>query len=264
MSSVLVGRRNRFKKPKSRSLPAWRRLPALIDWAALARRGALVALVAASLAGLTWALNRPVSSVAIDGSFQRVSPVEIEKAVAPYLSAGFMSVDLDAVRRAVQQIPWVDQARVQRRWPTSLHISVVEQTAAARWNGSGLLNTRGELFIQSAAYVPPELPALSGPAGTEGQVAKLYLDAEPRLVEAGLRIAALKLDERGAWEMDLSNGLAVRLGRNHVEQRVGRFIRTAAGIIAHRLSEVAYVDMRYANGFAVGWRTAAMPAAQPP
>ena len=264
MSSVLPGRRNRFKKPKSRALPAWRRLPALVNWAALARRGALVALVAACLAGLTWALNRPMSSVAIDGSFQRVSPLDVEKAVAPYLSSGFMSANLDAIQRAVEQIPWVDQARVQRRWPTSLHITVIEQTAAARWNGSGLLNTRGELFIRSAAQVPPELPALSGPEGTESQVAKLYLDAEPRMVEAGMRIAALKLDERGAWEMDLSNGLAVRLGRNHIHQRVGRFIRTAAGVIAHRLSEVAYVDMRYANGFAVGWRTAAMPAAEAP
>ena len=39
--------------------------------------------------------------------------------------------------------------------------------------------------------------------------------------------------------------------------------------IAHRLTDIAYVDMRYSNGFAVGWRNAAShlvvsPAAKEP
>ncbi len=75
----------------------------------------------------------------MDGSFQRVSPGQIEKAVAPYAHAGFLSTDLDAVEDAVEALPWVDRARVQRRWPNSLHVTVVEQTAAARWGDSGLL-----------------------------------------------------------------------------------------------------------------------------
>jgi cell division protein FtsQ len=55
----------------------------------------------------------------------------------------------------------------------------------------------------------------------------------------------------------------VRLGRRDVEERTERFLRTAAGVIAHHVNEVTYVDMRYSNGFAIGWRTAAatMPAA---
>ncbi|MDE2304141.1 MAG: cell division protein FtsQ/DivIB, partial [Gammaproteobacteria bacterium] len=189
------------------------------------------------------------------------TPVEIEKAIAPYLSGGLMSANLDAIRRAVEAIPWVDQVRVQRRWPTSLGLTVIEQTPAARWNGTGLLNRRGELFIRDATLIPPELPALSGPPGSESQVAQLYLANEPLVVEAGMRIAAVRLDARGAWEVDLSNGLTVRLGRSHVEQRLQSFVRTAAPIVAQRVAEIAYVDMRYANGFAVGWRTVATPAA---
>ena len=69
-----------------------------------------------------------------------------------------------------------------------------------------------------------------------------------------MRIAALRLDERGAWEMDLDSGVTVRLGRRDVEERIERFIRTASQVIAHRLAEVNYVDMRYSNGFAIGWR----------
>jgi len=256
-------RRNRFKNRASPK-PAERRLSKLIAAGRThARRAGLGLAALAALAALGWALDRPVSVISMDGSFQRVSPGQIEKAVAPFARAGFMSADLDAVQRAVEALPWVDHARVQRRWPGSLHVTVIEQTAAARWGESGLLNTRGELFMRSAAHVPVELPRLSGPEGTESQVAQRFLAIQGRMLEAGLRIAALRLDERGAWEMDLDNGVTVRLGRRDVDERIDRFIRTASQVIAHRMNDISYVDMRYSNGFAIGWRNAQAPAASP-
>lgn len=256
-------RRNRFKDRKQGTRGRWRLPRIAIDWRGLAHRIALVASIVACVAALAWVCNRPLRVIAMDGNFQRVSPVQIEKAVAPYLNAGFMTVDLAGIQRAVETIPWVDRARVMRQWPMGVHVAITEQTAVARWDDSGLLNTRGELFVRAATHVPSELPRLSGPAGSEAAVAQRFLTVESRMQEAGLRVAALRLDERGAWEMDLDNGVTVRLGRRDVDERTERFIRTAAGVIAHHVNEVTYVDMRYSNGFAIGWRTAAatMPAA---
>jgi cell division protein FtsQ len=266
MSFSLAMHRNRFKpksKPKAdkprRALPKF-----LAEWRTHARRGALLLLLSGALTLLIWALDRPVRVISIDGSFQRVSPGQIEKAVAPFAHIGFMSADLDDIQRAVEALPWVDHARIARRWPNSLHVTVIEQTAAARWGEAGLLNTRGELFERAAAHVPAELPRLNGPEGTQSQVAQRYLAAQGRMLEAGMRIAALRLDERGAWEMDLDSGVTVRLGRRDVDERIERFIHTASQVIAHRLTEISYVDMRYSNGFAIGWRNQAGPGATAP
>ena len=257
-------RRNRFKNRGKAENPGWRWPRFVTEWRSYARRTTLALLVAGALGALLWALDRPVRVISMDGSFQRVSPGQIERAVAPFAHAGFMSADLGRIERAVESLPWVEHASVQRRWPNSLHVTVVEQTAAARWGESGLLNTRGELFVRQAAHVPAELPRLSGPQGTEAQVAERYLAAEGRMQEAGMRIAALRLDERGAWEMDLDSGVTVRLGRREVDERIDRFIRTASQVIAHRLTDIAYVDMRYSNGFAIGWRnTTQTPATLP-
>jgi cell division protein FtsQ len=62
----------------------------------------------------------------------------------------------------------------------------------------------------------------------------------------------------------LDSGVTVRLGRRDVDERIDRFIRTASQVIAHRVTDISYVDMRYSNGFAIGWRqSAAAPAATP-
>jgi cell division protein FtsQ len=258
-------RRNRFKpKNKPKVEKTERKWPAFLrEWRTQARRGALLLVLVGGLSALSWALDRPVRVISMDGSFQRVSPGEIEKAVAPFAHQGFMSADLDDIQRAVEALPWVDHARIARHWPNSLHVSVTEQTAAARWGESGLLNTRGELFVRTAAHVPAELPRLSGPEGSESQVAQRYMSAQGRMLEAGLRIAAVRLDERGAWELDLDSGVTVRLGRRDVDQRLDRFIRTTSQVISHRQTEINYVDMRYSNGFAIGWRNQGTPASVP-
>jgi cell division protein FtsQ len=258
-----VFRRNRFKnKPKAENRK-WRWPRFVTEWRRYARRAAVLVLLAGGLSALTWALDRPVRIISMDGSFQRVSPGQIETAVAPFAHAGFMSANLDDIQNAVEALPWVEHARIQRRWPNSLHVTVIEQNAAARWGESGLLNTRGELFVKESLHVPAELPHLSGPEGTESEVARRYLAVQGRMLEAGMRIAAVRLDERGAWEMDLDSGVTVRLGRRDVEQRIDRFIHTASSVIAHRLTEITYIDMRYSNGFAIGWRNPAAPASVP-
>jgi len=249
----LMRRRNRRKTAGRRI-----ELPKL-EWPRAGRVvGALAALGSLALL-LTFGLDQPVRSIVIDGPFQRVAAVEVQQVALGSLQGGFVSADLDQLRKSVEALAWVDRARVQRLWPDSVRVEIVEQQPAARWGEDGLLNTRGELFASGVRHVPPELPRLDGPPGTEWQVAQRYLAIQGRLVEQGLRIAALRLDARGAWELDLSNGVTVRLGRRQVDERMDRFVEIGAQVIAGRAADIHYVDMRYSNGFSIGWRNNRKP-----
>jgi cell division protein FtsQ len=242
--------RNKVTRERAQGLQlpkiAWRRfVPAL-----LVAGGLLLGAFALRLA-----LNQPLTRVAVEGRFQRVSPLDVEKAVREVVGTqGLVAVDLEEVGEAVRQIPWVDRASIARRWPDGLTVFVAEQRPVARWGETGLVNTRGELFVNDARHIPAELPELVGPAGTEGLMTERYLAAQGRLVEAGMRLSQLRLDARGAWEVSLDNGVAVRLGRSQIDERFARFIDVAARIVAPRAADIAYVDLRYANGFAIGWR----------
>ncbi|MGH8495324.1 MAG: cell division protein FtsQ/DivIB [Gammaproteobacteria bacterium] len=244
--------RNRIQKRRARAKPRWRR----IDWRAPLLSGALLAGLVASAYPALHLLDRPIRAIEIEAPFERVLADRIEAAAAGELPAGFLSVDLEGMRQRIAAIPWVDRVQIERRWPGALHITLTEQVAAARWGESGLLNTRGELFIPEARHVPAELPQLDGPQGMEIEVAKRYRDIHQRLLRHGMGVASLSVDERGAWSLEMTNGVEVHLGRHEIDDRVDRLVAVVTLLIASRPREISYVDMRYSNGFAVGWHRA--------
>lgn len=247
--------RNRIK---SRETPAARpRVP----WRAVARAVAVGGALLATACVVFWALNQPIRTVQVTGRFQHVTPGEIEQIVARQAGGqGLLAVDLAAVSRAIHTLPWVDAVSVERDWPRGLSVLVVEQVAAARWGRDGLVNANGVCFATDVSRFPPGLARLSGPDGSQAEVTQHYLAMQRRLEQAALRITAVRLDARGAWQLDLDNGITVRLGRSQVDERFEKFMSAALGVIEHRAADISYVDMRYTNGFAIGWRTGASHA----
>ena len=243
-------KRRKQKKAKAVRLP---RLP-VRGLAVIALATAVVFLAYRFSAAL---LDRPIDAITIEGPFQRVTGLQIEEAISSQLGAGFFSANLDAIQARVAALEWIDEANVARRWPGTIEITVTEQVPAATWGERGLLNVRGELFVEDARHVPAELPRLAGPEGQSATVAKRYLDLKDSLIPSGLDLRQVSLDARGAWALTLSNGIEIRLGRRDVDARAALFLDVAAGIIASREAEIEFVDMRYSNGFTIGWKDGA-------
>lgn len=253
------------KRNRRRQLPR----PARFRWPAINWSG--IAMAVAALAGLTGTylgvmalLNRPIETLVFSGAFRRVSALQLEPLVEPLTRAGFLYTDLAAVRGKLIALPWVAEAEVRRRWPGTLEVRITEEVPVACWGERGLLNAAGELFLPVADHVPAELPRLQGPPGTEAAVTARYFQVQKQLEHRGLAAVALTLDARGAWTLRLANGIEVRLGAHAVEERIARFFRVLDGAFAQSFGNVGYVDMRYPNGFAIGWKSLdAQPAAGP-
>ncbi|HEX4024973.1 MAG TPA: cell division protein FtsQ/DivIB [Steroidobacteraceae bacterium] len=240
----------------------WPALPFGLRARRVAWTAAAVLLAALALGGLGRLLDQPITRVTVSGRLQHVSPLDVEKVVRARLGhAGFVTVNLSDISRGLAALPWVASAAVQRSWPHGLTVQIVEQSAVARWNDDALVNALGVAFLHDPRFVPPELPQLAGPAGSEQEVTARYLAIQGHLTEVGLRLTTLSLDARGAWNFTLDDGVAVRLGREHVDQRFDRFMLVAARLVRARATDIAYVDMRYGNGFAIGWKGDARHAA---
>lgn len=258
---VVKSKRNRKRKARTQKPDVLRTFGSAlnagwskIQWKRLITLCTVLAISLSVYVTTLWLMNRPIQAVVINGSFERVSAIQVEDVLGLYIQTGFLSADLHAMRRQIRQLPWVENANVRRRWPGTIEVNIEEQKSAARWGDAGLLNIDGELFIENVAHAPAELPLLSGPQGSQRRVAEMYFRIQERLERRGMSAVSLRLDNRGAWEMQLISGIRVRLGARMVEDRLNRFFAALDKVVASQVESVDYIDMRYTNGFAIGWK----------
>lgn len=201
---------------------------------------------------LAWLVSLPVFAlhkVEVRGDLRHVSEESIKLVASRGVRGNFFTVDLGDVRSAFEKLPWVDEARVSRHWPDTLAVDLVEIVPLARWNDSGLVSMQGKVFNGSGDDDP--LPRLSGFEGSGREVVDAYRRYGEILSPLGMKIAELNLSPRRAWRLKTDSGLEVALGRKDAESRLRRFVAQYQKI-SQRLGAVpAYVDLRYADGFAV-------------
>lgn len=204
-------------------------------------------------------MTLPIRHVEINGEFVHLAPQALQAVAENVVRGGFFNVNVETVRQAVLDEPWVRDVTVRRVWPQSLSLQVQEQQAVALWGTAGLLNTDGVLFKPDPATFPAGLPRLSGPVGTETLLLERFRYVQEIFAVQQLRIESLTLSERRAWRLGLVSGQQVVLGRTQFVERVQRFADAVQHELAGRLDAVRVADMRYTNGFAVQWAAGAAP-----
>lgn len=196
----------------------------------------------------------PIRHVRVDGEFRHLSTAALQLRAEDVVRGGFFDVNVEGIRAALLQEPWVREVTVRRIWPDELGLQVQEQVAVARWGGNQLLNEQGQLFKPSAGTLPPNLPSLNGPAGTHAEALARFRTLQHALGGRQLIVAQLRLSARRSWSFALADGPSVDLGRRDFDARVGRFAAIVPTFMAGDLNRIEVIDMRYTNGFAVRWK----------
>ena len=186
--------------------------------------------------------------VRVLGAPGHVTRAQVETIVRNEMRGTFFTLNLPAARRAFEKLPWVREVNLRRQWPDRLEVMVTEHVALARWSNLALVNTRGEVF--QAAY-DGSLPVFIGPPGTSKEIAIQYEYFRRTLATIGATPALVQLTPRRAWQVRLAAGPTVELGRDDIEARLARFIAVHPRSLAALNRRIDYVDLRYANGFAV-------------
>ena len=198
----------------------------------------------------------PIRWIEAQGAFERVSAQQIRTAAAPLLEGGFFGVDLDRLRYAVEDIPWIRSAGVQRQWPDKVQIRVLEHQPVGQWGEGRLVSDAGEVFEVAGAASISGLVALSGPDERAPEVVSFYRQLREQLQPTGLDVVRLTLSERGAWEAGLTGDIAIFLGSSDLDRRTSRLVVALNKLQEKNPGRLQSVDLRYTNGLAVRWREA--------
>lgn len=189
----------------------------------------------------------PLRAVELTAAPQRVSSEQIEEVVREQVSGNFFTVDLERTRQAFEKLPWVRKVSVRRKFPWTLEVEIEEQVALARWNGTELVNTHGEVFT---GRTDQDLPVFTGQPDSSAQVTQMYTELNAVLQSMQQQIAQISLSPRFAWQVKLDNGMVLELGREEMQERLTRFVKVYPYSLAALARPANHVDLRYRNGFA--------------
>lgn len=250
---------------------------------------ALLAVLAMVVGALAWTVRRPYFSIdrivlapVAGASLQYVSPTSLQTALAGQVQGNFFLMNLDEVRRRIEGVPWVRHAVIRRVWPATLLVRIEEQQPLALWNENQMINTWGEPFTANPGELPDDmrLPQLNGPGNSERLVVQRYAEIARWFAPLGLRVREATLTPRYAWEVSLSDGVRLALGRDPAADatdphgrsgalpfaaRIERFVQ-AWPALSQRLGDrmIASADLRYPNGFAITLAPETSASSRPP
>ena len=195
----------------------------------------------------------PINTVKISASYQHISHKKLESLLANYLDSSFFTLPVRRLYNDLSSLDWANKVQIERIWPDILKITLIEKIPFATWN-KGMLTEEGEIFNEGGELTDFPLPHLSGPANQEKEVLQVYKKMSKILSIYGLHASDLEWRDNHAWELKLTNGLQLHLGKQDLDTRVTRFCKAYPAVFAERAELLASVDLRYPRGMAVQWK----------
>ncbi len=194
----------------------------------------------------TSAAGFAVEDVKVSGNLQ-TSEIEVFQLLGLDGSTSLIALDIDAARRKLVQLPWVEDVDIRKVYPKTVEVRLKEREAFGIWQHGSELS----LIEKSGSVIAPlrdnkfaALPLFVGrdaETGAAGFVQQLADWPEIRTrVRAYVRIAGRR------WDLHLDNGIVVKLPEENLPQALQLLARL--DLEEKVLSrDVAAVDLRLAD-----------------
>lgn len=195
----------------------------------------------------------PIATIKVAANYEHVTHKELEGVLSKYLSNSFFTLSINALQNELNEMGWVDTATVERVWPDTLKIRLVEKKPVAIWDNA-LMTEDGRIFNEGAVPEGLSLPKLKGPLSQQAEVLQVYEKLSKILSMYGLNATGLYLRENQSWVLLLGNGIKIYLGKKELEERLLRFCKAYPAVFAEKIEQLSSVDLRYPRGMAVQWK----------
>jgi cell division protein FtsQ len=222
--------------------------------------GASVSSLRERIGTATAALGLRVNDIVIQGRANTPEPL-LRAALGISKGDPILGFSLDAARRNVEKLSWVDQATIERRLPDTVVVQLVERRPFAIWQNQGrfvLIDRDGQVVTNADVAQFRQLPLVVGPGAPAAATPLIdALTAHPGLLAR--LVAAVRVGER-RWNLQLRGGMSVMLPEGHEAVALDR-LETLQQDHAVLDRPLEVVDLRLPDRLVL--RPRAEPAADP-
>jgi cell division protein FtsQ len=198
-----------------------------------------------NLVKLTATSGLRLENLTVDGR-EHTTPEDLRAALDVTRGTPILTIDVAEAREALEALPWVKAARVERQLPNTVHVVIQERQPFALWQKGGkyfLVDSDGTPIV-AVPDADPSLRMIVGPDAPQNASA-LFAEID-KVPELGNRVhTAVRVGER-RWNLyfdSFANGIAVRLPENDIAQAWQRLAELERD---HQILErdLEFIDLR--------------------
>ncbi|MFL5296021.1 MAG: cell division protein FtsQ/DivIB [Phenylobacterium sp.] len=221
----------------------------------------LASAIGSGVDGKLGDLGFRLRTVEVQGA-SKMATADIVRAAGVYQDQPILGLDLAELRRKVEQVGWVKEARVVRLLPDTLVVSVVERRQLAVWQHGGrqsVIDEHGQVIPEADPARFATLPLVVGEGGAAHAPEILPLLAQrPKLM--GLMDALVRVDDR-RWDLRMKDGALIQLPADGEEAALMQLERLDA---RSRILALGFERIDLRNPDVVAVRPRAASPQQPP
>ena len=201
--------------------------------------------------GLAQRSGLALSDIYVEGQ-AHADMEEISKALNVQLGEPLFFIDIHQIKHNIEAIEWVEYAVVERLYPSTLSIRMVERNPVALWQHEGrvrLIDDRGQV-INHAEFKP-----FSNLIILVGEDAALHAPAFLGMINEGKALkqnisSATRVNGR-RWDIELFSGVTIKLPEDNPEkawnyvlekQEKERLLEAPIKVIDVRLSDKVFIE----------------------
>ncbi len=196
----------------------------------------------------------PIRRVLVEHGNDLIDAPLLKALISPQVKKGFFYTQVSEIQKNLDALPWVEQAIVEKKWPDTLEVHLKVRKTVAHWNSTSYLVSNGEIYHSAQVLNPAVLPFLNGPDEEALPLLEEYYAFRADLLSDALSIQSLTETSDREYVAVLSNDVTLKLGADHLQERMHRFVKAYPLELIDKVNNIAYVDLRYENGLAVGFR----------
>jgi cell division protein FtsQ len=196
----------------------------------------------------TASLGFDVAQVEVKG-LRHLKRVDVHVTVAKAGGGSMLFTDVEAIKAAVEALPWVKSATVSRQLPDRMVIDIIERAPAALWQLNrrlSVIDISGNVLENRHLRAFAQLPLVVG-EGANLRVASL-LDDMAQVPQLKGKVDALVWTGNRRWDVQFKSGDTLQLpeGRSEAQAALVAFaqLEAANGLLGKGLGQF---DMRVAD-----------------
>ena len=197
----------------------------------------------------------PIKNISIESIIININKDDVFEKSKNYLdSKSFFNFKINILKKEIEKVSWVKSADIRRVYPGEIKIYIEEHIPIAIWNNESYMNNIGDIFFVND--IKKNLPIISSNQSGNKIMFEYFSLLLKYISDENFDIKIKKIEENDIRSLSayLSSGIIVKFGSKDIRNKIHTFIKVYKTLNTSDLEKIRYIDMRYSNGFSIGWK----------